>query len=289
MKQIISFKKEVAFKTMIGEITSISLEHTLSFSNDSSIEGDLIINGTYKMTEASTIEETFNYAIPVDIMLTSELEEKDRMVAIDNFIYRIVNEEILEIEVDIMVKGLEKVEIEEVIEKEPEQVEVLEIEEDTSKEKEEDVLIYDEPEILLEEEVRNDEVILSKDSEREEKLDGEEEIATSQAIIAAIPSVKDKQVTSEKMVDISLEQPQQEVVTLQTEQEEIPVMDSIFSAFANTKETYTTYSIYILRPDDSIEDVLTKYQITREELGLYNNLDNLTVGSKLIIPSVHNA
>jgi len=169
MKQIISFKKEVAFKTMIGEITSISLEHTLSFSNDSSIEGDLIINGTYKMTEASTIEETFNYAIPVDIMLTSELEEKDRMVAIDNFIYRIVNEEILEIEVDIMVKGLEKVEIEEVIEKEPEQVEVLEIEEDTSKEKEEDVLIYDEPEILLEEEVRNDEVILSKDSEREEK------------------------------------------------------------------------------------------------------------------------
>jgi len=91
------------------------------------------------------------------------------------------------------------------------------------------------------------------------------------------------------MVDISLEQPQQEVVTLQTEQEEIPVMDSIFSAFANTKETYTTYSIYILRPDDSIEDVLTKYQITREELGLYNNLDNLSVGSKLIIPATSNA
>ena len=61
MKQIISFEKEIAFKTMIGEITSISLEHDLSFINDSEVEGNLIISGTYKMTEASTLEESFNY------------------------------------------------------------------------------------------------------------------------------------------------------------------------------------------------------------------------------------
>lgn len=288
MRQIISFKKEVAFKTMIGEITSISLEHTLSFSNDSSIEGDLIINGTYKMTEASTIEETFNYAIPVDIMLTSELEENDRMVAIDNFVYRIVNEEILEIEVDVMVKGLEKVEIEEEIEEEKNQIEILEIEEDNPKEEEErDIQIQDES--FTKEEVRGETVILSKEEEREEKALGEEEIATSQALIDAIPSVKEKEVVLEKPADTFLEQSEQELSSLQQVQEEIPVMNSIFSAFANTKETYTTYSIYILRPEDSIEDVLNKYQITREELGLYNNLDNLSVGSKLIIPATNNA
>jgi len=288
MRQIISFKKEVAFKTMIGEITSISLEHTLSFSNDSSIEGDLIINGTYKMTEASTIEETFNYAIPVDIMLTSELEENDRMVAIDNFVYRIVNEEILEIEVDVMVKGLEKVEIEEEIEEEKNQIEILEIEEDNPKEEEErDIQIQDES--FTKEEVRGETVILSKEEEREEKALGEEEIATSQALIDAIPSVKEKEDVLEKPADTFLEQSEQELSSLQQVQEEIPVMNSIFSAFANTKETYTTYSIYILRPEDSIEDVLNKYQITREELGLYNNLDNLSVGSKLIIPATSNA
>ena len=135
MKQIISFKKEVAFKTMIADISSISLEHTLHFTGDSSVEGDLLVSGTYKMTEATTLEEPFNYTIPVDIMLTTALEKEDRLIAIDNFTYRIINEEVLELNVDILIRGLEKVEIIEeeeekveapidVIEVEPEQLEI---------------------------------------------------------------------------------------------------------------------------------------------------------------------
>ena len=34
MKQIIPFKKELLFKTKVSEITSISLEHTLSLKDD---------------------------------------------------------------------------------------------------------------------------------------------------------------------------------------------------------------------------------------------------------------
>ena len=91
MRQIITLEKEIAFKTMVGEITSISLEPDLSFINDSEIEGNLIISGTYKMTEASTIEEDFNYKVPVEIMLTSNLDENKRSIAINNFIYKILN------------------------------------------------------------------------------------------------------------------------------------------------------------------------------------------------------
>ena len=40
MKQIIPFNKEIAFKTMIGEIQSISLEHTLKIKDDNNIKGD---------------------------------------------------------------------------------------------------------------------------------------------------------------------------------------------------------------------------------------------------------
>ncbi len=43
MKQIVTLEKEIAFKTMVGEISSISLEPDLSFINDSEIEGNLII------------------------------------------------------------------------------------------------------------------------------------------------------------------------------------------------------------------------------------------------------
>ena len=61
--------------------------------------------------------------------------------------------------------------------------------------------------------------------------------------------------------------------------------NSIFSAFANTEETYSTYSVYILREDDNLEEVIAKYNTNREVLSEYNDLDNLKVGSKLIIPT----
>ena len=113
MKQIITLEKEIAFKTMVGEISSISLEPDLSFINDSEIEGNLIISGTYKMTEASTLEEEFNYKVPVEIMLTTSLLEDKRKVDINKFTYGIVNEEALEIKVEILIEGLEKIDIEE--------------------------------------------------------------------------------------------------------------------------------------------------------------------------------
>ena len=77
MRQIVNVEKEIVFKTMLGEVTSISLEDDLSFVNDSEVEGNLIISGTYKMTEASTLEEEFNYKVPVEIMLTTNLEDSE--------------------------------------------------------------------------------------------------------------------------------------------------------------------------------------------------------------------
>ena len=87
MRQIVNVEKEIVFKTMLGEVTSISLEDDLSFVNDSEVEGNLIISGTYKMTEASTLEEEFNYIVPVEIMLTTNLEEDKTNVVINNFTY----------------------------------------------------------------------------------------------------------------------------------------------------------------------------------------------------------
>ena len=64
------------------------------------------------------------------------------------------------------------------------------------------------------------------------------------------------------------------------------VMNSIFESFANTEETYSTYSVYILRENETLDDIILKYKTTKEELIDYNDLDNLRVGSKLIIPSI---
>ena len=58
-----------------------------------------------------------------------------------------------------------------------------------------------------------------------------------------------------------------------------------------TKEVseYTTYRVYILREDDHLETVMQKYGVTREQLEEYNQLGDLKIGDKLIIPdeSIH--
>ena len=59
---------------------------------------------------------------------------------------------------------------------------------------------------------------------------------------------------------------------------------NIFENF-NGNESYETYSICIIREGDTIESILEKYSVTKEELEEYNDLSELRMGMKLIIPS----
>ena len=62
-----------------------------------------------------------------------------------------------------------------------------------------------------------------------------------------------------------------------------------FDSFDNSKETYTTYKIYIVKEEDSIELILQKYGISKEDLEKYNDLNEIKIGAKLIIPAISNA
>ncbi|MFA5603965.1 MAG: LysM peptidoglycan-binding domain-containing protein [Bacilli bacterium] len=64
--------------------------------------------------------------------------------------------------------------------------------------------------------------------------------------------------------------------------------NSLFDNFDSSSETYTTYKIYIVREGDTLELLIQNYGISKEELGLYNNINEISVGDKLIIPSVSN-
>ena len=243
---------------MIGEVTSISLEHTLAFQGPSTISGDMIVSGTYKMTEASTLEEDFQYAIPVDIMLTKDLEEDNRSITIHNFTYDIRNEDTLHLYIDVLVKGREVIELEE---EQEEEIPVLERNEEIAPKLEE----------IVEEESDDNKEILS-----------ESEVEESQKVIDNIMNTEPKQ--EEIPTPVMQEEIKEEKEEVK-EQPDTKVMNSIFSAFANTEETYTTYSVYLLRETDSIESIIETYGISREELSYYNDLENLTVGSKIIIPT----
>ena len=77
------------------------------------------------------------------------------------------------------------------------------------------------------------------------------------------------------------------------EPEELPVkkedmeekINSLFSSNSFDSERYVTYNIFIIRDGDTLDSIMEKYNITKEELEKYNDLSNLQLGDKLIIPN----
>lgn len=80
------------------------------------------------------------------------------------------------------------------------------------------------------------------------------------------------------------------------EEEELPKRDnkkeeleekinSIFNNSTFTDEVYVTYNVFILRDGDTLDSIMEKYNITKEELEKYNDLSSLQLGDKLIIPN----
>ena len=49
-------------------------------------------------------------------------------------------------------------------------------------------------------------------------------------------------------------------------------------------ESYQSYTVYIFREGDTLETILTNYNVTKESLLDYNDLNELKVGDKIIIP-----
>jgi len=261
MKKILNFDKEINFPTMIGEITSIALDHSLKFTSSSDIEGSFFIKGTYKMTEASHLEEEFDYNIPVDITLTENLDFPTCKVEIEDFYYEIINDDTLKCSIDVLVEGLEEIildekeEILEVLETpvETKKVEVEEIE-TLTRECDDDIIPEEEKEIPIREEDLSKGIQIEKD------------------ILQSIEYEKPRE-----------EMPEEEL--LPKDEKKTENIETIFSAFKDTEETFKSYSVYILRKNDTLEKIYSLYNVTQEELCNYNNLDDISIGMKIIIPN----
>lgn len=64
-------------------------------------------------------------------------------------------------------------------------------------------------------------------------------------------------------------------------------INSLFNQFSKDSEVYVTYNVFILRDGDTLDSIMEKYNVTEEELKKYNDLSNLQLGDKLIIPNVY--
>ena len=64
--------------------------------------------------------------------------------------------------------------------------------------------------------------------------------------------------------------------------------DNIIDLFKenNNEKEYSVYRVYLVSDNDTLESILNKYKVTKEDLEPYNDLSKLKPGVKLIIPSI---
>ncbi len=207
MKKKITFDKKIEFSTMIGEITAISLEEDLKFIDSANIEGALQLTGKYKMTEASRLEQDFNYEIPIEIALNENLNLNNSNIEITDFNYEIEENNLI-CHIELEIDGLELIETEQI-------------------------------------------------DENMRECDGE------------------------TVVEEKIEMP---AVEEESEEDNERNINSLFSNLDDDSDTYGTLLVYIVRQNETINSIIEKYNTSLEELEKYNDLNEISIGTKLIIP-----
>lgn len=253
MKQIIPFKKDLPFKTKVCEVTSISLEREINVEDDGIVSGIFHITGDYKMNEGSINRENFSFDLPFEITLDPRYDIKTVTSDIEDFYYDVLNEDTLKVNIDLFIEAQYL--------PEKEFIEEDRVEIDDEIEEPKKINIQSIPdEVETDDRNTNEKEILKEDVQVREQLTIEKEDRLE--IKKIIPPVKENIEDMNTMPAIAAD---------------------LFSNLDDT-ETYTTYYVYIVKEDDTIDKILTKYGVSKEDLELYNNISEIKPGDKVIVP-----
>lgn len=248
MKQIIPFKKDLPFKTKVSDITSISLERKIEILDGGIVTGTFYITGDYKMNEGSINREKFSFDLPFDITLDPRYDVNSVKADIEDFYYDVINEDTLKVNIDLYIEA-------EYLPDTSLDNNIL-TEEDKSDNEMNDVQKEDEHA----EEDRNE---LKSDSKNDENIEIE----------------KDKEVTSEKIKNDDATMNDSDIERNDVDD----FANDLFSNLDNT-ETYTTYYVYIVKEEDTIDKIISLYGVTKEDIENYNDITSIKPGDKVIIP-----
>lgn len=234
MNNVIEFKKDCIMKTMVSEITDISLTHDYKVLDDV-VDGYFDISGEYKVTAASIQKEEFMYTIPFSIALSSLIDKESIDLTIKDFTYE-VEKDILHLKMSLNMNYKE--------------VEIPEVE--------------------------------------EEIIDEGSELESVEEILESIEEPEESSTFHNELMMDNIE-------TLENTVEEIDIVDkkeaeeslSMVINDMKEEESYYKYKVYIMRSEDTIESVAIKYNITLDDLKEYNNLENINIGDKIVIPFIN--
>ena len=252
MKQIIPFKKELPFKTKVSDITSISLERKIEILDSGIITGTFYITGDYKMNDGSINRDDFSFELPFDITLDPRYDTTTVKSDIEDFYYDIINNDTLKVNIDLFVLAEYKEDIEEKV-----------LSDSDLEDRRED-----------KDDITEDKNAIEEEKEEDNSSSGEEDGSTKLDRTSDSVAIEDT-----GLVDNKIE------VEDSADRDDSLVGD-LFSNLDNT-ESYTTYYVYVVKEEDTIDKIISLYGVTKEDIESYNDITNINPGDKIIIPKMN--
>lgn len=251
MKEQCKFKESCAFKNNIAEITSISLECNYEVV-ENNVDGTFLIEGSYRTHELSINQDNYSFKLPFEYPLRDNCLKDSVNLNVIDFTYTTDENNLnVEIEYEITYDVEQEITTKEEFDRflEEHEVEIVDLNEE--QDDEEKVTEYLSEERIIPEEVEetptvSDENQINEEEERVENIEINEEI--------------------ESTSDVS-------------------VTNTIINNINEREDEYITYHVYICTDYDTLNSVADKFKVSVEILKSYNNVDNITSGMKIIIPS----
>mgnify|MGYP000339823845 CR=1 FL=1 len=135
-----------------------------------------------------------------------------------------------------------------------------------------------------EEEIKKEEV--KEEIKQEEKRDNEEEIDRFNIFENMLK--KEDTTMNNDSSDLFLQKDENIVKVNKSEDFIDNEMNSIFNNFSEKDEKFVSYYVHIVRENDNIDTICLKYGVSVEKIKEYNNIDQIALGSKIIIPYIVN-
>lgn len=105
------------------------------------------------------------------------------------------------------------------------------------------------------------------------------EILNSNTLVINIDVLLDRIEEKEEVIEIMPKIEKVEPIKVEVEVPEVKKEEKIIEG-----KDFVTYKIYIIKEGDGVENILKNYNVSRELLEEYNDLNDLKIGDKIIIP-----
>ena len=245
MKNVIPFTKEIIFKSNIAEISSISLENDFKVEEET-INGNFIVSGDYKAHELSVNKDNFKYNLPFTIEIDSDINKDSISLEVEDFSYDF-HDDVLKVNIEFSVTG-ERIKEEKVNEKDDDLFE--------------DARSYFEE---IERKAQLDDLENNNDEEILENIENYEEKQERDEISDMIDTLSE---VKETKVEENMEEAKEMILNSTSKDDD-----------------YVTYHVHIVKETETIESICKLYEVSSSLVNEYNDISNVSVGDKLIIPS----